>query len=269
MNLELQQRAVEYNTIFKRHNQLKIGLFESMPVMESKPIENNVSNTNTSIDKSDFRFERTEETNNGLLDLTSGFGTSEVPQTSVRQSKSTKYDEIDLLGILDSNTPVTQTIQTSQASENIFDLLDQRPQPDTQTNRSDDLDLFFNPTKSNDAKAKKESFLVYDKNNFKILFSLDRKDETNLYLLMNVVANNSSVVVSNFKFEASVPKTFQLELSPPNSTVITAATSLSQTIHIKGKREKLRMRIRVACNIGANAIKDQEEISNFPESFVK
>ena len=36
MNLELQQRAVEYNSIIKRYTNLKDGLFEQMPPLEMK-----------------------------------------------------------------------------------------------------------------------------------------------------------------------------------------------------------------------------------------
>ena len=43
MNLELQQRAVEYNSIFKKHNELRQDLFESMPEFENK---NNLTNSN-------------------------------------------------------------------------------------------------------------------------------------------------------------------------------------------------------------------------------
>ena len=44
MNLELQQRAVEYNSIFKKHDYLRSGLFESMPEFETKNQLDNQNN---------------------------------------------------------------------------------------------------------------------------------------------------------------------------------------------------------------------------------
>ena len=55
MNLELQQRAVEYNAIFKKHDELRNGLFESMPEFEAK---NNLENQNQNLD---FNNEETNE----------------------------------------------------------------------------------------------------------------------------------------------------------------------------------------------------------------
>ena len=37
IGLELQQRAVEYSAIFKKHNHLRGELFNKMPVIEYKP----------------------------------------------------------------------------------------------------------------------------------------------------------------------------------------------------------------------------------------
>lgn len=58
MNLELQQRAVEYNSIFKKHDDLRNGLFEAMPEFEAKnqlDSTNNEENENIeSNEKNDF-----------------------------------------------------------------------------------------------------------------------------------------------------------------------------------------------------------------------
>ena len=37
MNLELQQRAVEYNLVIKKYENLRDGLFEQMPPLEMRP----------------------------------------------------------------------------------------------------------------------------------------------------------------------------------------------------------------------------------------
>lgn len=57
MNLELQQRAVEYNAIFKKHEELRGGLFEAMPEFEANKTNLDNSQANNDEDnatKSDF-----------------------------------------------------------------------------------------------------------------------------------------------------------------------------------------------------------------------
>lgn len=50
IGLELQQRAVEYNSIFKKFNHIRSNLFDKMPVIEYKPPNVDVSQISTNQD---------------------------------------------------------------------------------------------------------------------------------------------------------------------------------------------------------------------------
>jgi AP-1 complex subunit gamma-1 len=290
MSLELQQRAVEYDSIFRRYDHLRGGLFESMPVMETKINENTSFNiaVNNDDEQSDFiHVQKQDEQATELIEILNELSTDDPFKAEQKVKKiqpKLHHSDIDLIGmtdILETSTTAPSSVTTQTPSKAIFDFLNSPSETNCvsiQESNMDHLDLDMNThfsrnTSQTQSKNPKESLIAYYKNNLKIIFVLDRKEERSLHLIMNVNVNSANDVIKNFKFEASVPKTFQLELSPPKTTTITSTQPLQQTIHIKNSNhERLRMRIRVTYTLGENInniIKDQEEISNFPESFWK
>lgn len=113
MNLELQQRAVEYNAILKRYENLREGLFEQMPPIEIKT-QNDLSAFQDEDDEQQQEQQEYEQAPSG--------------DANKRKEEATKT----LLEFFDDEVP-TPTVATSQTankidSVNILDLLDE-PQP--------------------------------------------------------------------------------------------------------------------------------------------
>ena len=101
MNLELQQRAVEYNAIIREHDNLRDGLFETMPALEMK--------TNQAYTNGFNGDDLTEET------LTE----EELQQQQIKMQQEAAKT---LLNIFSDDTPAQATAQG--ATTNNVDLLD-------------------------------------------------------------------------------------------------------------------------------------------------
>lgn len=140
MNLDLQQRAVEYHSVIKRHDNLREGLFEQMPPLEMKV------NLNT----------------NGQLEDDALNGQDELKteedkiQEQERYKKEAAKTLIDLFDDDESTEPVvaTQAAHTSALKNTKeFDILNILDQPSGSTNQaSNNLDALFSfnaPKKNN------------------------------------------------------------------------------------------------------------------------
>ena len=165
--------------------------------------------------------------------------------------------------MLDFINPLQTPAPNPKVNDNLIDdLLGEptltaaptQPQPVvTNTATSNDLDIFFNTnsnqingTSSQTATSKKtpsatNSFTIYEKNNLRVKFTIDRKDGANTYIMMDAFNNNSLLQINEFKFEAAVPKTFQFAyVSRINSNTINPNTSISQLIQVTNPRKVIK-----------------------------
>lgn len=294
MNLELQQRAVEYNSIFKKHDDLRSGLFESMPEFEAKNQldnhNNNEENNNNNNERkqSDFIIEGFQPPNSSddIINFNDNSNEKVVLNGNQQHSKTEQMID-DLLGLDEFSSQKQEIVQHQQKPvhdllvEDIFGLRNSIPsQPVVpNTNISNDLDIFLttnnkingksNNTKSSSSTSDK-TFIIYENNSLRVKFSIDHKEGSNTFIMMNAFNTNSSLSINDFSFEAAVTKSFQLAYvtrlptnnsTPPNS-------SLNQLIQVTNtKKERLKMRIRLQFSIGTNKITDQVEVSSFPDEY--
>ena len=159
MNLELQQRAVEYNSIIRNHGGIKDGLFEQMPVIEMKsnPYANGDENANDAEDQEaqELQLKRQqEEAAKTLLDIFSEdasppSNTAPVflnAQPASKPPPTAANNNFDLLGLMDdgpSAAPVTNS-NTAAQSQPDFDSLFQLSAPvPTPAVSNNNFDLFM------------------------------------------------------------------------------------------------------------------------------
>ncbi|KAB7504360.1 AP-1 complex subunit gamma-1, partial [Armadillidium nasatum] len=104
---------------------------------------------------------------------------------------------------------------------------------------------------------------AYDKNGIRITMSFDRADTSTI---INMTAlNSSSAHITEFLFQAAVPKSIQLQLLTPSSSTMSPNATLSQVIKITNPNKvALRMRIRLSWKSGGSVVQDQIELNNFP-----
>ncbi|XP_023790177.1 AP-1 complex subunit gamma-1 isoform X1 [Cyanistes caeruleus] len=259
IDVELQQRAVEYNALFKKYDHMRPALLERMPVME-------------------------KVTTNGPAEIVQTNGETETsvletkPPPSGLQPANQANDLLDLLGESDITPviPTAPTIKPASAGGELLDLLGdlnltgspvsapapQIAQPPFLLDGLTSQPLF------NDIAAGIPSITAYNKNGLKIDFTFERSNTNPSVTVITIQASNSTELdMTDFVFQAAVPKTFQLQLLSPSSSVIPAFNSgtITQVIKVLNpQKQQLRMRIKLTYNHKGSAMQDLAEVNNFP-----
>lgn len=276
LHIELQQRGVEFSQLFRKYEHMRPALLERMPPMETaRPAgaSNTAALTNgeTSEDldavgdegnllvdgTKEFRQSETQDSN-ALLVLLGGPDNTEsdvTHQTETSKPASTdNQDLLDLLGGLDlsSITPAPVALQNNSSI-----LLN--------TNQSSNF-LVDGLLNSEPVINHLPSITAYEKNGLKIVFSLERLPENpNTTVIRMSAVNETLNPITEFLFQAAVPKTFQLQMLSPSGTVIAPADQVTQVLRITNpNKTALRMRIRVSYSAGGTTLQDQAEVNNFP-----
>ncbi|KAM5192823.1 AP-1 complex subunit gamma-like 2 isoform 1-T3 [Mantella aurantiaca] len=229
-DVELQQRAVEYNALFKKYDNMRGALLEKMPL----PEKSNTEDAETIIVEKKEKFENPPENN---------------PSSNIPASHVT-----DLLGLLDNSTdnlltPViaeTSTVnQIDSSGGSLLDLLDETPTP-----------------------ASLPLMEVYNNGSLHVEFSFLRPPSSPSLLVINSRAtNNSSTNITDFLLQAAVPKSVQLQLQAPSGNLLAASGegSVTQSIRILNpQKAPLRMRLRLSFIHNGNSMMEVCEVNNFP-----
>lgn len=311
MNLELQQRAVEYNAVLRKHEQLRDGLFEQMPAVELK--SSNYANTSSSNlddggllgsmsgggDENQTEEDRKREQERAkqeaaktLIDIFSDdmatLGGPVAPVTPISPSATSKPDankpphnDMDIFNILDqpanpqpSKNPLNdldsifsgQAAVPSTSNTNALDDLlgfggGSSSQPSShqvtpQMNPNDLLGLFggggssapvqnVSPAMTNGLNSlmgggKKSTFTAYEKNDLKMVFETAPGKPSSLeqcYVQVKVDNLSISNFVKDFEFSAAVPKTMQIQITPPTNNSMQPLESLSLMIAIANPKK--------------------------------
>ncbi|XP_024221071.1 AP-1 complex subunit gamma-1 isoform X5 [Bombus vosnesenskii] len=268
LHIELQQRGIEFSQLFRKYDHLRPALLERMPPMETaRPQANGIigmvnGEPEPEEDKSSVLEASTPPSDSSaLLDL---LGTTDLGMTSSVSNKSppsnstntvNNNDLLDLLGSLDLSAPTsTSTLPQAQTPLQIFS-------PTNTTNFLVD-GLLNSSSIQNDTL----SMIVLDKAGLKITFKLERPPDIADLLIINMSAQNSgSAILTDFLFQAAVPKTFQLQMLSPSSTVIPPSGQVTQVLKVTNiSKVPLRMRLRISYTGPTGPVLEQTEVNNFP-----
>lgn len=148
MNLELQQRAVEYNSIIRIHNNLSEGLFEQMPPIEMKT--NSTYSNGIACEENDEPISEEERRQMQLLQQQEAAKTLidifKDDQSSNEVSVTTKtQNNNDLFDLMNDDGP--STVKTSTTTSSIANK-------STTSNNQNDLDLLFSTNPSSTVVTK-------------------------------------------------------------------------------------------------------------------
>ncbi|XP_039619241.1 AP-1 complex subunit gamma-1 isoform X2 [Polypterus senegalus] len=261
IDVELQQRAVEYNALFKKYDHMRSALLERMPIMEKSTTNGPTDIIQTNGEAEPSVLENKHITGghqpasqaNDLLDLLGGSNVMPVIQTAASTKPASAGGELlDLLGDLTlSGGPVTVPTAPLSVSQTPFLLDGLGPQP-----------LF------NDVTAGIPPMTAYNKNGLKIEFTFERSNTNPNIAVITIHASNSTdAEMTEFVFQAAVPKTFQLQLLSPSSNIVPALNTGTVTQVIKvlnPQKQQLRMRIKLTYMHKGSSIQDLAEVNNFP-----
>uniref|UniRef100_A0A672NSS3 AP-1 complex subunit gamma n=1 Tax=Sinocyclocheilus grahami TaxID=75366 RepID=A0A672NSS3_SINGR len=209
IDVELQQRAVEYNALFKKYDHMRPALLERMPIMEK----------------------------------TATNGPAEIVQTN-GETDSTILDTKHLPSIIQPASQVGLSIQSSAHFRHLNNL------------------TMYSASKCIPPMT------AYNKNGIKIEFTFERANPNPNIAVITIHATNSTEAdMTEFVFQAAVPKTFQLQLLSPSSNVVPALNqgSVTQVIRVLNpQKQQLRMRVKLTYTHKGSPVQDLAEVNNFP-----
>ncbi|CAH8565641.1 unnamed protein product [Schistosoma turkestanicum] len=299
VNLELQQRSVEYSKICSQPISIRSGLLDCMPVLPANALSgtSNPDNLSRTVDESDGT--ETGEVNTGVPKSLSING-------STNQSQSlTIFDLLGPEGESDSHTTHNAAVNHSDIGTNLLDLLDvfapsgttvpsntqntpgfssdlfgiqngfgaptiqPAPQPSV-------LDLNFvndsGPGSTNQVPSA-PSITIYNSNDIKIVFNfmssgvLDGR--FNIITIQLVATTTSLQPINSFEFQAAVPKSCQLQLFPPSSNSILCdpnSVPLTQMLKLSvPPKVRPRMKIRLQFVKNGETKTDELQLDDFPQ----
>ncbi|XP_070586164.1 AP-1 complex subunit gamma-like 2 [Erythrolamprus reginae] len=234
-DVELQQRAVEYNTLFRKYDHLRSSILEKMPVVE--------------------KFgdgKESHETDQNGNEIVTPIVLQGEPSTEPKlQEPNQVFDLLDLLGDpVDPSPPPSNPVHVGTGSL---------------------LGLLQNLKPSEAAPSRME---VYKENGLLVEFSMFRDPEKPTLLLITATVTNAALGdVENFSMQVAVPKSFQVELLAPSSSTVTSqgGSAVTQIVRVLNPKQiPLRMRLRFSYTLPSGAVVQHvEELNSFPESAWK
>eukprot|EP00850_Spirogloea_muscicola_P001819 SM000007S20779 [mRNA] locus=s7:120003:125764:- [translate_table: standard] len=258
LQLELQQRAVEFSTILARHSKLRTALMEKMPALdEATYLTKQQVETGLAVDvtKADSQSRSNVQPNGikapvqpmlaDLLDFSVDDGAASQPSSSSQaqnglldmlgapptsSSGTSGVDALlDLLSLGDTpSTAPTASAASASTVSDPFNLLlgtsspaetSTSPLPPTPVDSFGSLHI-QSPVASAPAIP---STVAFQSAKLKILFDL-RKDNSNAQVthIHATFFNNTSDPLNDFVFQAAVPKFMQLRLEPASASMLPA-----------------------------------------------
>ncbi|CAH8654918.1 unnamed protein product [Schistosoma haematobium] len=265
VNLELQQRSVEYSKICSQPLSIRSGLLDCMPVLPTNALSgtSNPDNLSRGINEGDGV--ETEEGNIGAAKTLSVNGSTNQSQSltifdllgpesesdsHMTQNATTNHSDTgtNLLDLLDVFAPSEMTVSSNTQNATGFSsdlfgtkngfgapIIQPAPQPSV-------LDFNFvndsGPGLTNQVPSV-PSITIYNSNEIRIVFnfvpSAVLDGHFNIITIQLVATTTSLQPIDSFEFQAAVPKSCQLQLFPPSSSSILCgpnSTPLTQVLKL-------------------------------------
>ncbi|XP_070198443.1 AP-1 complex subunit gamma-1-like isoform X2 [Littorina saxatilis] len=261
-NMELQQRSVEYVTLFNRYDHLRPALLEHMPliVTHHHTLENGLDGM--------------EEN-----DLLGGDAVSRTNQQNLQES--TPQQSGNILDILENGQPNAPSESSKiGGSADLLDLLGDLGPPQPVPNNLvpvvpvGQLDGLLSPS-APVAPANNQmngsagiQMTAFEKNGLSIKFMCERDQTLPCSTHINMAATNTTPFpMTDFVFQAAVPKSFQLTLASPSGNTIPpmGTGSLTQVIDVNNpQKQNIRMRLKITYNHNGSTVNEMGEVNSFP-----
>lgn len=241
LDVEVQQRAVEYGNLFA-YDQIRRGVLEKMPPPEIKE-ESRVFGEAARKSKASNRKSKTVKPaeQDLLFDL---MGENEPP-ISMNNGASNNTDLLaDILGSTSTSVPQPTGPQQSNMST-IMDLFGPSPSQPTGSGSSDHLSGQQSPPPQPCNAAAPVAHPCYNNNNIVVTISLQRNAQ-GIILALARFKNNSPCTRENVSLQAAVPKGQMVQLTPISNPVLDPGEEATQQLRVSGSTGPLRLRLRIS-----------------------
>uniref|UniRef100_A0A8C1SNL4 AP-1 complex subunit gamma n=1 Tax=Cyprinus carpio TaxID=7962 RepID=A0A8C1SNL4_CYPCA len=186
IDLELQQRAVEYNALFKKYDHMRAAVLERMPVMDKNSPGHTNGDTSGEIKEPDTSKPKPVEAVNFFFCVYLNFYTPLQP------------------------SPAPTSTPTTTSSADLLDLLGGLEITPAEMQKHCCVYVHVVPTVS-----------VYEKNGLSLKIQCDKQTETEVTVTL-IASNSTQNDITNFTLQAAVPKSVQLQMKAPSGNVIPA-----------------------------------------------
>uniref|UniRef100_A0A8C1NF63 AP-1 complex subunit gamma n=1 Tax=Cyprinus carpio TaxID=7962 RepID=A0A8C1NF63_CYPCA len=228
IDLELQQRAVEYNALFKKYDHMRYpAVLERMPVMDKNSPGHTNGDTSGEIKEPDPSKPKPVEA--GLRHL-------QCYETYLFQINAV---HLNFLLIKESWTKNVSWFPQKYKAE--------------MQKRCVYVHVVLTET-------------VYEKNGLSLKIQCDKQTETEVTVTL-IGSNSAQNDITNFTLQAAVPKSVQLQMKAPSGNVIPAhgLGQVTQTVVLNNPNKvSLKMRIRVSFSNQGAVHQDTVQIDSFP-----
>nr|XP_020460199.1 AP-1 complex subunit gamma-1-like [Monopterus albus] len=236
IDVELQQRAVEYNALFKKYDHMRAAVLERMPVIE----RNSPGHTNGV----------------SVGEAVKEIQPAEVKQGLLQQNANQVCDLLDLLG--GSEEPVQPSLAQSSTAPGMSVNT-------ASTAGGDLLDLLggLEPT----PHAPAPTLTAYEKHGVTLTLSCEKQSDSGLTVTLTA-SNSTDSDISSFTLQAAVPKSVQLHMKAPSGDSLPArgTAKVTQMVVVNNPNKvKLKMRLRISYTRQGSAFQDTVQIDSFPE----
>jgi len=269
LDVDLQQRGVEFGQLFRSQVGMRPQLLEPMPPMERDKSLAVTPGTPTTMVKENGVTEAAQEERNPILDLLGlddGGASSLLSQPAGVPSTSSTSALDDILGLnLGGSSASTLPTMQPQASMSLLDLAAPTPN-NTPAITNGGLDNLLNglDTSSISTPAEVPPLTAYEKHGLRVVFTFPSVNPTTTTITL-LAHNLTNGPIQDFVFQAAVPKSMALALAPPSSPMIPAGGSVTQQLEVTNPNKAvLKMKLKLGFVAGGIPISDQGEVAAFP-----
>ncbi|KAH7309439.1 adaptor protein complex gamma-adaptin subunit [Stachybotrys elegans] len=251
LDVEVQQRAVEYGNLFA-FDQIRRGVLEKMPPPQIKEESRVLGPATTKKAKSANRKSRIiKPTEQDLLDIMDSPAAAS-PANGIQASNSDLL--ADILGGT-SSPPTASSPQPASNMSSIMDLFGSGPAPAASASPappSSNFDLMGgSPAAPPQAPTAPAGLPCYNANDLNVTFQLQRNAEGIIMAVARFRNTSGSATLSNVSLQAAVPKSQKLSLQSISSTDLGPGAEATQNMRVAGCSGPLRLRLRIGYNHSA------------------
>jgi len=267
LDVEVQQRAVEYGNLFS-YDAIRRGVLEKMPPPQIKEESRVLGEATKKPNKHDNRKSKSVKTTEQdlLFDL---MGDGSAPASDLSTSLNGSQNNADLLAdILGGSTssPAAPPVAQKSNMSSIMDLFDSSgpSQPTTGASQpSSNLLSGVSSPAPQAAPTGAPAHPCYNKNDLNITLQLQRNAEGVVQVMARFRNNSLHQSLSSVNLQAAVPKTQKLQLNAISSPELTPGSEATQSMRVTGsKGPPLRLRLKILyVHSSAGQVTDQVDWS--------
>jgi AP-1 complex subunit gamma-1 len=237
LDVEVQQRAVEYGNLFG-YDSIRKGVLEKMPPPQIKEESRVLGEAAKKSTKASNRKSKTvKPAEQDLLFDLMGDGGVAAADLGTNGSQNNTDLLADILGGSTSSPPPTSPPHQSNMSS-IMDLFDTSgtSQPSSAPASSNDLFSGMSSPPPQPAPPAIPTHPCYDKNDLNITLQLQRNAEGIVQVMAQSRNNSMHQSISNVTLQAAVPKTQKLQLNAMSNPELAPGSEATQSMRITGSK---------------------------------